>query len=166
MNKQSFVLTVLSALVAFGLVAAVATGSNNVKKYKTQACVWVQRGPFNILPIQQSSYYKGNLKHYKRVCIKGKQGARGAVGPQGVAGAKGDTGAAGPVGPKGDTGAQGPQGVPGPAGPAGPPADGPSVVLCVNAAEGHALNWEGGQTCDHNDIQIKVVVVSVTPPSN
>lgn len=105
MNKRTFVTAVLSALLAFGVVAAVASGSS--KTYKTQACVWVQRGPFSILPVRQSSYYKGNLKHYKRICIRGKQGATGATGAAGPQGPKGDTGATGPQGPQGNPGANG-----------------------------------------------------------
>jgi len=79
-------------IVALAIVSTAAGASNT----KTHVCVWIQRKPGQTYRHRDSSYYKGNLKHYKRVC---------------VASISGQTGPAGPAGPQGPTGPQGTPGV-------------------------------------------------------
>lgn len=80
------------AIVA--LVLAGVAGAASTKTYKTAACIWVQRGHFKHIGDTQSSYYKGNLRNFKQVCIKGLPGPQGA---QGVAGPQGDPGTPAPT---------------------------------------------------------------------
>jgi hypothetical protein len=140
---------VILALVLTGT----AVGSSTPKHFKTTACIPLQKRESKWFHNRSASYYRGNRGHYKIICLKGTSGKTGATGA---------TGATGPAG------AQGPKGATGPTGPPGPPGSstGPSVVLCASSASNHPINWEGGQTCDSDDTQIKVVIVSVTPPSS
>lgn len=116
MKRQWAVITLAAGALVLTGVAAGAGG----KAYKTAACVWIQRAPSKTYQHRDSSYYVGNLGHYKRVCVKGTKGATGATGATGAPGKNGTNGANGARGPQGPQGSVGPTGPAGPAGPAGP----------------------------------------------
>lgn len=133
-RKESVLKKYIVSIAIVALVLAGVAGAASTKTYKTAACIWVQRGHFKHIGDTQSSYYKGNLRNFKQVCIKGlpgPQGAQGVAGPQGPKGDTGATGAASTVpGPPGPQGATGPQGAPGT--PAPTPAYGIAQVLVNN----------------------------------
>lgn len=140
MKVSGKVLTILAAVTASLGIAAFATGATSVKNYKTAACVWVQRGPFRTNG-KQSSYYTGNLRQFKQVCIKGlpgPQGPAGQNGQNGTNGKDGATGVTGPQGVQGPAGPQGPQGLPGTPAPTQQYAEG---AIFVKRGQGSFVPW-------------------------
>jgi hypothetical protein len=114
-------LAAATAVVALGLVAAVASGAiPSTSDGVIHACyqkpgLLANPGAVRVIDAEQGARCRSN----ESPLDWNQRGPKGDAGLQGAKGEKGDTGAPGPMGPQGERGPQGEQGVKGEQGPPG-----------------------------------------------